>query len=87
MNFNVEFFETKTIVTFKKKDFTNIDDVISMCSALANRHCFEAGSLLSSGFKDFIENIEHRKTYAVIVGHEVYSDKPVVKWGILEKTK
>lgn len=87
MNFNVEFFERETLVTFKKKDFTNIDDVISMCSALANRHCFEAGTLLSNEFKNFIENIEHRKTYAVIVGHEIYSDKPIVKWGVLEKTK
>lgn len=87
MKFNVDFFENKTIATFKKKDFTNIDDVISMCSALANRHCFEAGTLLSNEFKNFIENIEYRKTYGVIVGHEIESDEPVVKWGVLEKTK
>lgn len=80
---DIENFERESIISFKLKDLTNLDEIVSIGSAMANRYCFEAGSLVSDEFKEFITTLKPRKTYAIVVGIDSH-DKPYVKWGTLK---
>lgn len=82
---DIENFEDKTIISFKLKDLTSLDEIVSIGSAMANRFCFEAGSLMSEEFKKFISNLTSRKTYVIVVGVD-YHDKPYVDWGVLKSS-
>ncbi|HHH2006444.1 TPA: hypothetical protein ACPZF7_004215 [Yersinia enterocolitica] len=81
MKVDIRFFACESVITFKLKDFTNIDDITSIGSAMAHLRSFEAGSLRSAEFKEFIAALKPRKTYEIIVGHDE-NDRPYVKWGI-----
>lgn len=81
---DIKNFKNQTVISFKLKDLTSIDDIISIGCAMANQYCFEAGSLLTDEFKRFISNLKPRKTYVIVVGIGD-RDKPFVHWGTLKK--
>lgn len=82
---NIEHGIQHTLITFKASDFTCFDDIQRIASATAaGGYCFEAGSLLSDEFKQFISRIEPRKTYGIMVGIDEHN-QPFVEWGKLKR--
>lgn len=74
-----------TLITFKASDFTCLDDIQRIVSATAaGSYCFEASSLLSDEFKQFISRIEPRKSYGIIVGIDE-QNQVFVEWGKLKR--
>ena len=74
----------KTLIVFKEKDFTNYNDILGIaCGVAAGNYCFEAGSLLSPDFVQFIENIKLRIKYGILIRHDNHG-KPLVRWGRLQ---
>ncbi|UIA94520.1 hypothetical protein LU632_26145 (plasmid) [Erwinia tracheiphila] len=83
MKVDIEIFDKKSVISFKQKDFTKIDELRAICCAMANRFCFEAGSLWSDDFESFVKVLQPRKTYWIIVGISS-NGNPIVQWGVLE---
>jgi hypothetical protein len=78
--------DSQFVVKFKAKDLVSDESkecIIKVCSGLANSFCFEASSLYSSEFIDFLNSCEPRKTYCVIVGRDF--NQPHVAWGVFRK--
>lgn len=51
----------KTLIAFKAKDLSSFDDILGIaCAVAAGQYCFEAGSLLSPDFRQFIDEIKPR---------------------------
>jgi chitinase len=83
MKIDLDFYNEKTKISFKLKDITNLSDIIEIVFSLASgRHSFEANSLFTTEFKQFIGSLQPRKTYEIVVGHDNY-DRPFVRWGSL----
>ena len=75
----------QTLIVFKAKDLTSFDDLLDIASGIAaGCHCFEAGSLLSPDFRQFIDEIKPRTQYGILVGRDLQG-KPLVRWGKLMK--
>nr|CRY97828.1 hypothetical protein [uncultured prokaryote] len=73
----------KTLIAFKAKDLTTFDDILDIaCAVAAGQYCFEAGSLLSPDFRQFVDEIKPRIQYGILVGHDPHG-KPLVRWGKL----
>lgn len=86
MRVDIQNLDDETIITFTQKDLTDIDDVISICNAIASgKYCFEANALSSESFETFIKNLQPRRTYFVAVGRAY--NKSFVEWGVLKRTK
>jgi hypothetical protein len=77
----------QTLIVFKAKDLTSFDDLLDIASGVAaGRHCFEAGSLLSPDFRQFVDEIKPRTQYGILVGHDPHG-KPLVRWGKLMNSR
>ena len=61
MILDIRHFENETAIIFKKKDLVDKEELITTCSAMANRFCFEAGSLLSLEFDSFLNILKTNK--------------------------
>lgn len=76
--------EEHTLITFKASDFTCLEDIQIIASSIAaGGYCFEAGSLFSDEFKQFIDGIKPRNTYSIMLGIDE-RNRPSVKWGIVK---
>lgn len=82
---DIRFQKETTLIVFKGKDFTSHDDILTIASSLAaGGYCFEAGTLLSPSFGQFVEGVKPRSEYGVLVGRDA-EGKPFVRWGKMEK--
>lgn len=84
MIFNIEFtflVPHTTRISFKGKDLTSIEEVQRCVSAVANSYCFEANSVLSEEFKNFINSVVRTssKKYIILVGLDP-EGQPFVYW-------
>ena len=85
MNVDIRPQNGKTLIAFKAKDLSSFDDILGIaCAVAAGQYCFEAGSLLSPDFRQFIDEIKPRTQYGILVGRDLH-DKPLVRWGKLMK--
>lgn len=77
----------QTLIVFKAKDLTSFDDLLDIASGIAaGLHCFDAGSLLSPDFRQFVDEIKPRTQYGILVGHD-HHGKPLVRWGRLRTAR
>ena len=81
MNVNIEFGDNSTLVTFKKKDVTSVDDLKSIIHMATSNHCFWTETLETEEFKKFMSGLKIRNTYAVAVGVDLHTKEPYVEWG------
>lgn len=80
--------EHETWIKFKAKDVKTDEDkkqLRSICCDLAGGYCFEAGSLYTEDFNGFLNVLEPRKNYIIIVG--LNGESPIVQWGILKNKR
>lgn len=63
--------EHATVIEFKKKDLTSIEDLRHIASGMANLYSYEAGSLWGEDFQHFIANLKYRVRYVIVVGRGI----------------
>lgn len=81
----VDIGEYTTLVKFYKKDLTSTEEIQRIASAFATSYCFDAMSLLSPEFEEFITNLKPRTQYGIMVGYDPGTDDPVVRWGKVQR--
>lgn len=80
--------ENETWIKFKAKDIKTDEDkkqLRSICCDLASGYCFEASSLYTEDFNEFLNVLKPRINYIIIVGHN--GEYPIVKLGILKNKR
>lgn len=81
MKLDIKDSDRLTVIEFKMKDLTDINEIISIGCAISRKYCFEADVLTSAEFEDFIEKLKPRKTYQIFIGL-TQDDMAVVSWGM-----
>ncbi len=88
MIFDIDHQEDQFVIKFKAKDINApeyIECIRHTCYGLAHSFCFEANSLFSGEFTEFLNSLAPRRTYCVVVGRDRFNQEPIVEWGIFNK--
>jgi hypothetical protein len=80
MKVEIMFDEHSTAITFLKEDIKIIEELQKIASAFACSYGFEAVSLYENDFCNFIETLEEKTKYGIVVGNYP-TGKPIVYWG------
>lgn len=71
----------RTLISFRASDLTSLQDIRQIVGSIAaGGYCFEAGTLFSEDFENFINNIKPHNRYGIMLGLD-NQGKPFVNWG------